>query len=92
MTRAEFLDFIEEYIRADPETAAHVADHVQAGLRKALNQARERAADMEVALMALAVKRYKGANEIVHDKLKKWEGYTSLRWDWLLEVIKGDTP
>lgn len=81
--RAQFLDYVRRYIEKDPEAAAYVADHAQAGLRSALNKAYERAADMEVALSALAAKRYKGADALVKQKLEKWEGKTSLRWDWL---------
>jgi hypothetical protein len=41
---------------------------------------------MEVALSVLAAKRYKGADEIVKGKLRKWHGKTSLKWDWLVPV------
>lgn len=81
--RAAFLDGVRQYIQTDPEAAAHVSDFVQAGLRSALREANERAADMEVALSALAAKRFKGADALVRDKLGKWEGKTALRWDWL---------
>ena len=81
--RASFLNFVREYVEKDPEAAAHISDYAQAGLRAALNKAYERAADMEVALSVLAAKRYKGADAVVRDKLKKWEGKTALRWDWL---------
>ena len=83
LERAQFLDYVRRYIEQDPEAAAYVADHAQAGLRSALNKAYERAADMEVALSALATKRYKGADALVKQKLEKWEGKTALRWDWL---------
>lgn len=74
---------VRSYIERDPEAAAHISDYVQEGLRAALHQARERAADMEVALAALAAKRYKGSNELLKQKLDKWEGKTALRWDWV---------
>lgn len=83
MGRAQFLDYVRRYIEQDPEAAAYVADHAQAGLRAALNKAYERAADMEVALSVLATKRYKGADALVKQKLEKWKGKTALRWDWL---------
>ena len=84
MSREKFLDWVRAYVEADPEAAPHVAGYVQRGLNAALTQAYERAADMEVALAALAAKRYKGADALVLDKLRKWEGKTSLRWDWLV--------
>lgn len=88
--RAAFLEGVRRYIEKDPEAAAHVADYVQAGLRAKLQQTLERAADMEVALSALATKRYKGADALVRSKLQKWEGKTSLRWDWLTHNVEGN--
>mgnify|MGYP000408551517 CR=1 FL=1 len=84
MSRDQFLQMVRTHIEADPEAAPHVAGYVQAGLNAALTQAYERAADMECALAALAAKRYKGADALVLDKLRKWQGKTALRWDWLL--------
>jgi Arc/MetJ-type ribon-helix-helix transcriptional regulator len=86
MNREQFLATVRAYIETDPEAAAYVSDYVQAGLSAALSQANERAADMEVALSVLAAKRYKGADEIVKGKLRKWHGKTSLKWDWLVPV------
>lgn len=88
MERVQFLEYVKNYIERDPEAAAHVANYVQAGLNKALGQAYERAADMEVALSVLATKRYKGADALVLDKLRKWEGKTALRWDWLTHNVE----
>jgi hypothetical protein len=86
MRREEFLNGVQRYIETDPEAAAYVADFVQAGLQKSLDEAREMAADMEVALSVLALKRYKGKDDIVKQKLSKWDGKTSLCWDWLKDV------
>lgn len=83
MERAQFFDYVRQYIEKDPDAAAHVAGYAQAGLRAKLQQTMERAADMEVALSVLATKRYKGADALVKQKLEKWEGKTALRWDWL---------
>ncbi len=87
--RGQFFEYVRRYIEKDPEAAAHVADYVQAGLRAKLQQTMERAADMEVALSVLATKRYKGADALVRSKLQKWEGKTSLRWDWLTLAAGG---
>lgn len=95
MTREQFLQWVRDYIEADPEAAPHVAAYVQRGLNDALTQAYERAADMECALAALAAKRYKGADALVLDKLRKWEGKTALRWDWLTTpnaIVSGLPP
>lgn len=88
MERAQFFDYVRQYIEKDPDAAAHVAGYAQAGLRAKLQQTMERAADMEVALSVLATKRYKGADALVKQKLEKWEGKTALRWDWLTHNVK----
>lgn len=83
MTNDEFLAFVRTYVEAHPDVAAHVANYAQAGLNAALAIAHERAADMEVALVAATAKKFKGADKVILDKLAKWEGRTSCRWDWL---------
>lgn len=82
MTEDEFLSFVRVYVADHPGVAAHVANHAQAGLQEALGKAYERAADMEVALVAALAPRMKDANSIIKDKLGKWDGRTSVRWDW----------
>ncbi|MGV0982607.1 MAG: hypothetical protein ACOYB0_09620 [Polynucleobacter sp.] len=87
MEREQFLAFIASYIESDPEAAAHVANYVQAGLRKALDEANQRAADMEiVASIMMYKKRWKGQDELVMDKINKWKGKANLNWDGLLKV------
>ena len=83
MKHTPFYASIEAYIRENPEAAAHVADFVQAGLTQALDEARSRAADMEVAL-AVSLPRRKPP-PVAIQKLRKWQGKTSLDWGWLLE-------
>ena len=65
MTRQDFLNFVQCYIQADPEAAAHVADYLQRGLRAALQESNRRAPDMEAALIVLLEKRTKGRNEFL---------------------------
>lgn len=77
-----FLDTVRRFVAANPEAAAYVADYARAGLEEALATANTRAADMEVALVAAVSKRMKGADTIIRDKLKKWQGRTSCRWEW----------
>lgn len=84
LRRAAFLNSIRQYVETDPESAAFIADYAQAGLRAALQQSRELATDMEIALSVLATRRYKGADELVRSKIAKWEGKTAMKWDWLL--------
>ena len=83
MERERFLYSVKMYIQKDPEAAAYVSDSVAAGLQHTLKEAREHAADMEVALSVLAAHRYKGKDALVKSKLNKWKGKTFLNWDWL---------
>ncbi len=83
--RKEFLQFIQNYITSDPEAAAYVAEYVQIGLRTALEQSNQRAADMETVIVALAAKRFEGADALVRERLVRWKGKTALDWDWLTD-------
>lgn len=84
--RALFLEGVRRYIQFDPEAAAYVSDSVQAGLSGALDEARTRAADMEVALaVSLSRRVSQKDNEIIRQKLAKWVGKSSLEWKWFLE-------
>jgi len=87
--RAWFFKLVQTYISKDPEAAAHVATFVQEGLSQALRESNDRAADLEVALAILASRKYQGSEALVLDKLKKWEGRTALRWDWLIQKLTG---
>ena len=79
-THDQFLRSIELYVQKNPEVAAHVSDYVSRGLNAALAQARERAADMEVALCAAIAKRWPKRESVILSKLKKWKDKSSLDW------------
>jgi hypothetical protein len=83
-----FLKQIEIYTSENPEVAAYINDYVASGLRKALSEAKGRAADMEVAL-AVAIEPSKKSDGIVLSMLKKWQGKTSLIWDSVIERLEG---
>jgi len=84
----QFLSYVSNYVRQNPEIAAKVTDFVQHGLNQALNETRERAIDMEVALVAVTAKRFKGADGLLLSKLKKWEGRTSVNWESLIAELE----
>lgn len=84
MKRDQFLSFVADYIRQDPEAAAYVAEAARQGVSAALSEANARAADMETALAVALSRRYKGADALIHDKLMKWDGRTSLNWSHVL--------
>ena len=81
--RDRFLRFVADYVAKDPEAAPLVVQAASHGLHEALCETSRRAADMETALAVALAKRYKGADALIHDKLKKWEGKTALNWSAL---------
>ena len=81
MQRDQFLVMVESYIKSDPEAAAYVSDYVARGLNASRKEALERAADMECALAVMIAQRYKGREALVLEKLRKWNGNSSIRWD-----------
>ena len=86
MERAEFLHMVEKYIERDPECAPFVAQHAAIGLKNALSEAYERAADFEVVACVLAARRYPKRMELIKSKVEKWKGRTALNWDQFTEV------
>ena len=79
-----FLAFVREYVAEDPECAPMVTEFVRQGVSNALAEANLRAADMETALTVAMARRYKGADELIRDKLAAWEGKTSMNWSKFL--------
>lgn len=91
-THTPFFAWIEKYIAENPEAAAHVADHVQAGLTLALEESRSRAADMEIALaVTLAGRHGASIRPIALDKLRKWRNKSALEWGWAIDE-QGQKP
>lgn len=87
-----FLNAVRDFVSKNPEAAPHIASFVQAGLEEALGKARERASDMEVALVCATspgFNKTKG-HALIRDKLAKWKGQTSCNWDWLTDNQNGD--
>jgi len=84
-----FLQSIESFVQIDPEIAPYISDYVAKGLKKALDESNERAADMEiVASIMMYKKKWKGQDELVMDKINKWKYKSSLNWDGLLKETK----
>lgn len=85
MDRNQFLQIVREYTARDPEAAPYIAEAVSAGVGDALRETAHRAADMETALAVALARRYKGADALIHEKLRKWEGKTALAWNHVLQ-------
>lgn len=81
----QFLRHITTFVAEHPSVAAHVAVYAQTGLMQALDQAYARAADMEVALVLALSPKMKSQHVVIKDKLNKWAGKLSCRWDWFIE-------
>jgi len=84
MDREQFLQAVREYTARDPESAPYITAAASSGVGDALRDARHRAADMETALAVALARKYKGADALIHEKLRKWEGKTALAWDHVL--------
>ena len=84
MNIEEFFMLMREYVSADPECAPMFTEFARQGVSNALAEASRRAADMEAALAVAMAKRYKGADELIRDKLAAWEGKTVMNWSKLL--------
>lgn len=85
---SQFLTYIKDYISKHPEVAAYINDFIAKGIELSRKEALERAADMEIALCVAIAKRYKGRDELILSKLKKWNGNSSLRWDDVIETLE----
>lgn len=81
-----FLRSVAQYVENHPEVAARVTEFVTYGLQEALKQSNERAADMEVALVAATEKHFKNRKQLIHSKLMKWKGKTSMNWENLVNL------
>lgn len=87
-THSEFLRYVFAYVKENPEVAAYVSDYVSAGITEARKEDLQRAADMEVVAALAIQKRYKDTDSIILDKLQRWSGKTSLKWDSTLELLE----
>lgn len=86
---AQFLHYVQQYVTESPEVAAYINDHVAQGIENARKDAMFRAADMETALAVAIAKRYSGREELILQKLKKWNGKSALRWDDTIALLEG---
>lgn len=59
------------------------------GLENSAREAHLRATDMEVvASMAMNTRLFKGNEDFLAQKLERWHGQTSLRWDDQIEKLR----
>jgi len=86
--RQRLLYSISEHVKSDPEAASYVADAAAKGLRVAIMQERERAADMEIIASVLLERKFKKRDGLIKSKLNKWKNKCALRWDWYLDGDK----
>lgn len=85
----EFLEYVAQYVKANPAVAARVTEHVSIGLAEALAETQHRASDMEVALcQIITARKLSPIKPFILQKLKKWHGKTSLRWDETIAAME----
>ena len=83
-----FLEHVALYVKKNPEAAAYISDYVARGLTASRQEAMERAADMEVALVAAISKRLKNSDQLILSKLEKWNGKSAINWSSTIEQLK----
>jgi hypothetical protein len=90
MTEAEEKFIREVRVRcADPRMLRLVIGAAIGGCEDAAFTTMQRAADMEVvAAMALNGRVFKDNKNFLAQKLEKWNGQTSLRWDDQIKALK----
>ena len=85
----ELLENIRLLLHKVPEFAANITEAMTRGLQESAQIQRERAADMEVvASMAMHNRLFKGSEMFIAQKLRKWEGKCTLKWDDVLERLE----
>ena len=87
----EDIEFLREVASRsqDPNMMRSIINSALGGCEHNARKANERAADMEVvAAMSLNARVFKGHQTFLADKLEKWKGQTSLRWDDQIKELK----
>lgn len=85
---SEFLRYVSTYVKQNPEVAAYIGDTVADGINESRKEIMHRAADMESALAVSIAKRYKNADALILDKLKRWENKSVLNWKSTIEMLE----
>lgn len=89
----KFIVQLKNYVRQKPQMVSALVEVIQDGITEALKEATERAADMEsVAAMALHNKLFKGNELFIADRIEKWRGRCSIKWDDTLAKLRGTKP
>lgn len=87
--RDRMIAMVFEYTKADPEAVPFIVDACSQGIGAALRKSSEKCADLECALVALATDRKnEWSRNVLLQKLEKWNGQLSLRWDWFIDKVK----
>ena len=86
----EFLSYIECYVTARPEVAAHISGYVARGIEASRLEQVAKSADMEIIVSFLlrSGKLTKSDRNFVVDKLEKWNHLSSLDWSSLINEFK----
>lgn len=85
------VKFLSEVARRsqDPTMMRSIINSALGGCEYNARKANERAADMEVvAAMSMNARVFKGQQTFLVEKLEKWKGQTSLRWDDQIDALR----
>lgn len=85
---AEFLNYVTNYVAANPDVAPLITQPIIDGVVESRKQILERAADMEIALAVAIAQRYTQRDNLILSKLKKWSGRSAVRWDDTIEMLE----
>ena len=84
-----FLASVIEFVKADPEMGPHIVNACSLGIGLRLREEAEKSSDLECALVAVTVDRQNDwARNTMLQKLEKWDGRLSLRWDDFISKMK----
>ena len=87
--RERMLAAVTAYVQGDPEAGPLIVQACTAGISNAMREEAEKSSDLECALAALVTdQKNDWARGVLLQKLEKWNGRLSLRWDWFLDKMK----
>lgn len=79
----KFIESVKSFVRCYPHLAPYVVQASSSGVEEALKDAKERACDMESALVSQLSSNSKAKKALPY--LQKWFGKTSLDWEWIFK-------
>jgi len=94
VNREQFLHFVFEYVKTDPEVTAYLNSIVESGLRSAFEEANKIALDMETIALAFMDKKIRGKQlrSMVVPRLKSHANNMHFNWQPLIDEMEKEQP